>query len=134
MIDLVIRAAIGAAIGVVVLDPTPSGSAPTGSAPASPAPSTGGNGGGGFDWNKIKPDPTAVPKADLFYTIVNACMFLGVVAAIAGLVAGAIAFGVGPVFGAHIISDRGKSMMWKAGLVAIIVGSATTIIGFLLKQ
>ena len=89
---------------------------------------------GGFDFNKVKPDATAVPKSALFYTITNACMFLGVVAAIAGLVAGAIAFGVGPIFGAHIISDRGKSMMWKAGLVAIIVGSATAIISFLLVQ
>ncbi|NJC83158.1 hypothetical protein HC030_11390 [Planosporangium mesophilum] len=95
-----------------------------------PAPTPGG----GFDWEKIKPDPSAVPKSGLFYTIVNACMFLGVVAAIAGLVSGAIAFGVGPIFGAHIISDRGKSMMWKAGLVALIVGSATTIVSFLLRQ
>ena len=89
---------------------------------------------GGFDWGKVKPDATAVPKSDIFYTITNACMFLGVVAAVAGLVAGAIAFGVGPIFGAHMISDRGKSMMWKAGLVAIIVGSATAIISFLLAQ
>jgi hypothetical protein len=88
----------------------------------------------GFDWSKVKPDPGAVPKSELFYTITNACMFLGVVAAVAGLVAGAIAFGVGPIFGAHMISDRGKSMMWKAGLVAIIVGSATTLISFLLTQ
>ncbi len=88
----------------------------------------------GFDWSKVKPDPAAVPKSELFYTITNACMFLGVVAAVAGLVAGAIAFGVGPIFGAHMISDRGKSMMWKAGLVAIVVGSATTVISFLLTQ
>ena len=89
----------------------------------------------GFDFSKVHPDPTAVPgNGAIFYTIVNACMFLGIVAAVAGLVSGAIAFGVGPIFGAHMISDRGKSMMWKAGLVAIIVGSATTVITFLLKQ
>ena len=101
---------------------------------AAPDPTPTPSGGGDFDWNKIKPDPSAVPKSDLFYTLVNAAMFLGVVAAVAGLVAGAIAFGVGPIFGAHIVSDRGKAMMWKAGLVAMIVGSATTIISFLLKQ
>jgi hypothetical protein len=90
--------------------------------------------GGGFDWNKVKPDPGAVPKSDLFYSLINGTMFLGVAAAVAGLVAGAIAFGIGPVFGAHIVSDRGKAMMWKAGLVAVIVGSAVSIISFLIKQ
>ncbi|MFF0721841.1 hypothetical protein [Micromonospora sp. NPDC003816] len=94
-----------------------------------PAPS-----GGGFDFDRIRPDPGAVPRADLFYTLVNASLFLGVVAAVAGLVAGAIAFGVGPIFGAHIISDRGKSMMWKAGLVAIVIGSVTSIVSFLLLE
>ncbi|MBQ1052167.1 hypothetical protein KBX50_27395 [Micromonospora sp. C51] len=90
--------------------------------------------GGGFDFGRISPDPGAVPRADLFYSLVNASLFLGVVAAVAGLAAGAIAFGVGPIFGAHIISDRGKSMMWKAGLVAIVIGSVTTIISFLLLE
>jgi hypothetical protein len=89
---------------------------------------------GGFDWNKVKPDPNAVPKSELFYTMINGVMFLGVAAAIAGLVAGAIAFGIGPIFGAHIVSDRGKAMMWKAGLVAIVVGSAVSIVAFLVKQ
>lgn len=88
----------------------------------------------GFDWDQVHPDPAAVPKADLFYKLADAALFLGVVAALCGLVAGAIAFGVGPIFGAHIISDRGKSMMWKAGLVAIVVGSATSIIAWLLIQ
>ncbi|HKT04713.1 MAG TPA: hypothetical protein VJT31_34800 [Rugosimonospora sp.] len=95
----------------------------------SPAPPAGG-----FDWTKVKPDPAAVPKSDLFYTMLDGVMFLGVAAAIAGLVAGAIAFGVGPIFGAHIVSDRGKAMMWKAGLVALMVGSATSIIAFLVQQ
>ncbi|MEV7989594.1 hypothetical protein [Micromonospora sp. NPDC085948] len=102
---------------VLAPDPTPT-----------PAPS------GGFDFSSISPDPGAVPRSDLFYTLANAALFLGVISAVAGLAAGAIAFGIGPIFGAHIISDRGKSMMWKAGLVAIVVGSATTIIGFLLNE
>ncbi|MFV2104408.1 hypothetical protein [Micromonospora sp. LOL_024] len=100
---------------------------------AAPDPSAGPS-GGGFDFSRISPDPGAVPRADLFYKLVNASLFLGVVAAVAGLAAGAIAFGVGPIFGAHIISDRGKSMMWKAGLVAIVIGSVTTIISFLLIE
>ncbi|MEH0930933.1 hypothetical protein [Micromonospora sp. CPCC 205558] len=90
--------------------------------------------GSGFDFDRINPDPAAVPRSDLFYTLANAALFLGVVSAVAGLAAGAIAFGVGPIFGAHIISDRGKSMMWKAGLVAIVIGSTTTIISFLLTE
>jgi hypothetical protein len=98
-------------------------------APADPTPTPTG-----FDWSKIHPDPAAVPKSDLFYTLANAALFLGVVAALCGLVGGAIAFGVGPIFGAHIVSDRGKSMMWKSGLVAVIVGSATSIIAWLLIQ
>lgn len=99
-------------------------------APApTPAPS---NGPGGFDWNRVHPDGSAIPKSGIFYTIMNAVMWLGIVAAFCGLVAGAIAFGVGPIFGAHIVSDRGKSMMWRNGLVAIIVGSATAIIAGLL--
>jgi hypothetical protein len=93
-----------------------------------PAPS------GGFDWNRVRPDPAAVPKSELFYTLVNAAMFLGVAAAVAGFVSGAIAFGVGPIFGAHIVSDRGKAMMWKAGLIALSVGSVTTVVAFLLRQ
>ena len=98
-------------------------------------PQPGPTAPGGFDWSKVHPDPSAVPgNGGIFYTLTNAAMFLGIVAAVAGLVAGAIAFGVGPIFGAHMISDRGKSMMWKAGLVALVVGSATTIISFLLSQ
>ncbi|MFI5496584.1 hypothetical protein [Actinoplanes sp. NPDC051859] len=102
---------------------------------AEPIPEPGEPGDGGFDFDKVKPDPSAVPgNGDIFYTLVNGAMFLGIVAAVAGLICGAIAFGVGPIFGAHLISDRGKAMMWKAGLVALIVGSATTIISFLLAQ
>ena len=100
---------------------------------AAPAPTpTPSNGPGGFDWNRVHPDGSAIPKSGIFYTIMNAVMWLGGVAAFCGLVAGAIAFGVGPIFGAHIVSDRGKSMMWRNGLVAIIVGSATAIIAGLL--
>ncbi|MEU8376127.1 hypothetical protein AB0C22_23810 [Micromonospora sp. NPDC048894] len=97
----------------------------------SPTPTPSGE---GFDFSRISPDPAAVPRSDLFYKLANAALFLGVVSAVAGLAAGAIAFGIGPIFGAHIISDRGKSMMWKAGLVAIVVGSATSIIAFLLSE
>ncbi|MEU7906429.1 hypothetical protein [Actinoplanes sp. NPDC049118] len=97
---------------------------------AAPAPTP--SGGSGFDWDRVHPDGSAIPKSGIFYTIMNAVMFLGGVAAFCGLVAGAIAFAVGPIFGAHIVSDRGKSMMWKGGLVAIIVGSATAIIASLL--
>lgn len=89
---------------------------------------------GNFEWDRIAPDADAVPRSELFYSLANAALFLGVVAAITGLVAGAIAFGVGPIFGAHIISDRGKSMMWKAGLVAIVIGSTVSIMSFLLTQ
>ena len=97
--------------------------------PPTPTPSTGP---GGFDWRRVHPDGSAIPKSGLFYTIMNAVMWLGGVAAFCGLVSGAIAFGVGPIFGAHIVSDRGKSMMWRNGLVAIIVGSSTAIIAGLL--
>ncbi|MCM4083909.1 hypothetical protein [Paractinoplanes hotanensis] len=98
---------------------------------AAPEP-TPSNGPGGFDWNRVYPDGSAIPKSDIFYTIMRSVMWLGGVAAFCGLVAGAIAFGVGPIFGAHIVSDRGKSMMWRNGLVAIIVGSGTVIIAGLL--
>ena len=106
----------------------PSGPPPQLLAAPTPVPTTTG----GFDWDKVHPDGSVIPKSGLFYTIMNAVLFLGGVAAFCGLVAGAIAFGVGPIFGAHIVSDRGKSMMWKGGLVAIIVGSAVVIISKLL--
>jgi hypothetical protein len=95
---------------------------------------TGGAGprGGGFEWDRVYPDPAAVPKSDLFYQLCNAALFLGIVAAVCGIAAGAIAFSVGPIFGSHIISDRGKAMMWKAGLVALVIGSATSVIAWLL--
>ena len=100
---------------------------------AAPGPTpTPSNGPAGFDWSRVHPDGSAIPKSGIFYTIMSAVMWLGIVAAFCGLVAGAIAFGVGPIFGAHIVSDRGKSMMWRNGLVAIIVGSATAIIAGLL--
>lgn len=100
---------------------------------AAPTPTpTPSNGSGGFDWNQVHPDGSQIPKSELFYVIMRSVMWLGIVAAFCGLVAGAIAFGVGPIFGAHIVSDRGKSMMWRNGLVAIIVGSATAIIAGLL--
>ncbi|WP_434744031.1 hypothetical protein [Micromonospora sp. SH-82] len=115
---LTVRGAAAADMLLAAPDPSPS---------AEPS-------GGGFDFGRISPDPAAVPRSDLFYTLANAALFLGVVAAVAGLAAGAVAFGVGPIFGAHIISDRGKAMMWKAGLVAIVIGSATSIIAFLLTE
>ena len=100
-----------------------------------PTPNPSGGGlPGGFDWDKIGPSPTDVPRSDLFYSLINGALFLGIVAAFTGLVGGAIAFGIGPVFGAHILSDRGKTMMWKASLVSIIVGSPVAIISFFLKQ
>jgi hypothetical protein len=95
--------------------------------PPTPTPS-----GTGFDWSRVHPDGSQIPKFDLFYKIMNAVLFLGGVAAFCGLVGGGIAFVLGPIFGAHIVSDRGKSMMWKASLAAIIVGSATVIIAKLL--
>ncbi|WP_233413496.1 hypothetical protein [Nucisporomicrobium flavum] len=100
---------------------------------AAPGPTpTPTKGPGGFDWTKVRPDGSEIPKSDIFYTIMRSVMWLGIVAAFCGLVAGAIAFGVGPIFGAHIVSDRGKSMMWRNGLVAIIVGSSTAIVAGLL--
>lgn len=102
-----------------------------------PTPSSGLNRGGdpgSFEWNRVRPDPAVVPRNDLFYSLANGALFLGVIAAFAGLAAGAIAFGVGPIFGAHIISDRGKSMMWKSGLVAIVIGSAVSIISFFITE
>lgn len=100
--------------------------------PTTPPPSApaGAGNGGSFDWNQVHPDPKVVPRSELFYSLANGALFLGIIAAFAGLAAGAIAFGVGPIFGAHMISDRGKSMMWKSGLVAIVVGSAVSIISF----
>jgi hypothetical protein len=103
-------------------------------APPTPTPTPTPKAPGTIDWSRIHPDPAAVPKIGLFYTITNGALIIGVFAAVCGLVCGAIAFGVGPIFGAHIVSDRGKSMMWKAGLIALIVGSGTSIIAFLLRQ
>ncbi|MFG2042243.1 hypothetical protein [Dactylosporangium sp. NPDC048998] len=101
-----------------------------------PTPEPTGDAGlpGGFDWSRIGPDPKQVPRSDLFYSLINGALFLGVVAAFAGLIGGAITFGIGPVFGAHILSDRGKTMMWRASLVAIIIGSPVAIIAFFLQQ
>ncbi|MGI5185515.1 hypothetical protein ACQEVZ_55660 [Dactylosporangium sp. CA-152071] len=102
--------------------------------PPTPTPTPGGTGGaGGFDWSRVKPDPGAVPNTDIFYTLTNATLYLGIVAAVCGLVSGGIAFGVGPIFGAHVVSDRGKSMMWKAGLIAIIVGCGASMIAWLIQ-
>ncbi|MBG0567534.1 hypothetical protein [Actinoplanes aureus] len=100
-------------------------------APADPTPTPTAT---GFDWTQIRPDPEALPKSGMFYTLVNGLLYLGIIAALSGLAAGAIAFGVGPIFGASIISDRGKSMMWRAGLVAVIIGSPVAIVGWLLQQ
>jgi hypothetical protein len=88
---------------------------------AAPTPTptpTSGTGPGGIDWSRIHPDPSAVPRPDLFYTIMNGLLYLGAFAAGGALMAGLIAFGVGPIFGAHIVSDRGRSMMWKGVLIA----------------
>jgi hypothetical protein len=101
--------------GTPVADPTP---APT----------------GGFDWSSVHPDPTFLPKAGLFIQMMDALQWLGIVAAFCGFIGGLIAFAVGPVFGAHIVSDRGKSMTWRASLVAILVGSAVTIVSWLLSR
>ncbi|MEV6524964.1 hypothetical protein AB0M43_23705 [Longispora sp. NPDC051575] len=96
-------------------------------APPSPEPT-------GFDWNKVHPDPSKVPNNELFYGIINGVLFLTIVASIVTLLGGAIAFGSGPIFGAHMLSDRGKSMMWKAMLIALVAGGGAALIQFLLKQ
>ncbi|WP_236049939.1 hypothetical protein [Paractinoplanes ovalisporus] len=62
----------------------------------------------------------------------NGLLYIGVFAAGGALLAGLIAFGVGPIFGAHIASDRGRSMMWKGVLIAFGVGSFTAIMAFLM--
>lgn len=111
------------------LAPEPTTPTPTPNPSGQP---TGGS--GGFDWTKVKPDPASVPNTSIFYTLTNATLFLGVVAAVCGLISGAIAFGVGPIFGAHVVSDRGKAMMWKAGLIAIIVGSGTSGLSWLIQE
>ena len=101
---------------------------------AAPSPAPTGPGPGGIDWSRIHPDPGAVPFPDLFVTTLNALLYIGVFAAGGALLAGLIAFGVGPIFGAHIVSDRGRSMMWKGVLIAFGVGSFTAIMAFLLVQ
>jgi hypothetical protein len=104
---------------------------PTPSTPPTPA---GGAGPGGIDWSRIHPDPGAVPRPELFYTIMNGLLYIGGFAAGGALMAGLIAFGVGPIFGAHMVSDRGRSMMWKGVLIAFGVGSFTAIMAFLLVK
>ncbi|GIM89834.1 hypothetical protein Ato02nite_016270 [Paractinoplanes toevensis] len=99
-----------------------------------PSPAPTGVGPGGIDWSRIHPDPSAVPRPELFYTFMNGLLYLGAFAAGGALMAGLIAFGVGPLFGAHIVSDRGRSMMWKGVLIGFGVGSFTAIMAFLLVK
>ncbi len=87
----------------------------------------------GFDYDKIKPDPAAVPRSDLFYQILNGVMFLGIAAAVGGLMAGAAAFAAGPILGSHHVTDRAKTTMLRAGVSALVLGSTTAIIAFLFK-
>lgn len=103
-------------------------------APPTPAPSGGGAGQGGIDWSRIHPDPGAVPRPDLFYTFMNGLLYIGGFAAGGALLAGLILFGAGPIFGTHISSDRGRTMMWRGVLVAFGVGSFTAIMAFLLVK
>ncbi|MEV6527673.1 hypothetical protein AB0M43_37700 [Longispora sp. NPDC051575] len=101
---------------------------------ALPDPTPTGGGSGKFDWEKVKPDPGGVPKTDLFYNIANGVLWLAIIASIVALAGGAIAFGAGPIFGAHTLSDRGKAMMWKAMMIALVVGSGAAFLKFLVNQ
>ncbi|MFD8705891.1 DUF6112 family protein [Kitasatospora sp. NPDC059648] len=93
---------------------------------AGPSPTAGPGGGHLPD---VKVDNTA-PGASAFTTIVGALMFYGLLAGLAGLILGAIAFGLGKYLGNHHASTGGRVGMFASMAATVVVGGGSALINW----
>ncbi|MDR7277672.1 hypothetical protein [Catenuloplanes atrovinosus] len=97
------------------------------------APEPTGTPGTGFDWDRINPNPAGVPRVDLFYTLINAGLWLGVAACAAGGTGAIIMMALGPVFGSHAADNRGRTWLLRVCGLLFLVGSFVSV-GAMLYQ
>ncbi len=100
--------------------------APHSIAAREPAPDPSGT-APGFDWNQIHPDPAGVPRPDLFYTLINAGLWLGIAAIAAGGTGALIAMALGPMFGSRGMNNGGRDWFLKLSGLLIVAGSFVSI-------
>ncbi|MDP9792566.1 hypothetical protein J2S43_001078 [Catenuloplanes nepalensis] len=81
----------------------------------------------GFDWSRINPDPAGVPRVELFYTLINAGLWLGIAAILAGGTGALIAMALGPLFGSHAADNRGRAWLLRLSGLLLLAGSFVSI-------
>ncbi|MEU7095927.1 DUF6112 family protein [Kitasatospora aureofaciens] len=88
-----------------------------------PAPS------GGNILPNIPPDKNA-PGAGAFTSLIGALMYYGLLAGIAGLLLGAICFGLGKYFGNHHATTAGRVGMFASLTATIVVGGGSSLVNW----
>ncbi|MFF2751079.1 DUF6112 family protein [Kitasatospora sp. NPDC058048] len=84
--------------------------------------------GGGVLPN-IAPDKNA-PGAGAFTSLIGALMYYGLLAGIAGLLLGAISFGLGKYFGNHHATTAGRTGMLGSLAATIVVGGGASLVNW----
>jgi hypothetical protein len=90
----------------------------------------GGGGGGGAGGVNITPNSSGLPGISQGETIVGALLTFGVIAAVAGLIMGAMVWAVGHHSSNPQTVSRGKTGVMAGVVAAILCGGAMAIVNF----
>jgi len=118
------------------MDPT---SDPTPGATAGPSPGASANptapaGGSGIDFSEFHPSNEGLTQLDIWKTIANILMYVGFGAAFLAFLIGLIMWGAGHKIGGRHVLDEGKTTIFRAIAVGMILGSAGTIWTWVVAQ
>ncbi len=94
------------------------------------APAFAAGGGGGAGGVNITPNSSGLPGISQGETIVGALLTFGVIAAVAGLIMGAMVWAVGHHSSNPQVVSRGKTGVMAGVVAAILCGGAMAIVNF----
>jgi hypothetical protein len=94
------------------------------------APAFAAGGGGGAGGVNITPNSSGLPGISQGETIVGALLTFGVIAAVAGLIMGAMVWAVGHHSSNPQTVSRGKTGVMAGVVAAILCGGAMAIVNF----
>ena len=78
----------------------------------------------------IQPNTNGLPGLAALESIVGALLTFGLVAAVAGVAIGAIAWAIGSHSANPHVASRGKTGVLVAGAAAMLIGAANTLVNF----
>jgi hypothetical protein len=94
------------------------------------APAFAAGGGGGAGGVNITPNSSGLPGISQGETIVGALLTFGVIAAVAGLIMGAMVWAVGHHSSNPQVVSRGKTGVMAGVVAAILCGGSMAIVNF----